>query len=72
MPQLSPDMPIWKRIELIAEALAKVLDRGPEMSVEANVSCAGDLAVYVIREPFDDGRVAHPIDAIARELEVLL
>ena len=71
MPQLSPDMPIWKRIELIAEALAKVLDRGLEMSVEATGSSAGDLAVYV-SSPFDDGRVAHPIDAIARELEVLL
>ena len=72
MSQLSPDMPIWKRIELIAEALASVLDRGPEMSVEATGPSATDLAVYVIRRPFDDGRVAHPIYAIARELEVLL
>lgn len=69
---LHPDMPIHQRTALIAAALAKVLDRGPEMSVEATGSAGTDLGVYVIAHPYSDGRVAHEIDDIARELEVLL
>lgn len=72
MTQLHPDMPIHLRVALIAEALAKVLDRGPEMSVESTGPSSSDLGVYVIRRPYDDSRVAHEIDDIARELEVLL
>lgn len=69
---LRPDMPIHERQALIAAALAKVLDRGPEMSVEATGSGCTDLGVWVIKNPYDDSRVAHEIDDIARELEVLL
>lgn len=72
MTRLTADMPIHQRHALIAAALAKVLDRGPEMSVESTGSAASDLGVYVIRRPYDDSRVAHEIDDIARELEVLL
>ncbi len=72
MAQLHPDMPIHQRTALIAEALAKVLDRGPEMSVESTGASATDLGVWVIKNPYDDSRVAHEIDDIARELEVLL
>ena len=72
MDQLRPDMPIHQRVALIAAALAKVLDRGPEMSVEATGSASTDLGVWVIKNPYDDSRVAHEIDDIARELEVLL
>lgn len=72
MAQLHPDMPIHQRCALIAAALAKVLDRGPEMSVEATGPSGSDLGVWVIKNPYDDSRVAHEIDDIARELEVLL
>lgn len=70
MTQLHPDMPIHQRVTLIAEALTRVLDRGPEMSVEATGECS--MGVWIIRRPHDDSRVAHEIDDIARELEVLL
>lgn len=72
MAQLHPDMPSYQRRALIAEALARVLNRGPEMSVEATGSACSDLGVYVIANPWSDERVAHEIDDIARELEVLL
>ena len=72
MMQLRPEMPIYERVALIAAALARVLDRGPEMSVEATGSASTDLGVYVIANPWSDARVAHEIDDIARELEVLL
>ena len=65
-------MPIHLRHAIIAEALAKVLDRGAEMSVESTGNGATDLGVYVIREPYNYSRVAHEIDDIAREMEVLL
>lgn len=70
MTQLHPDMPIHQRVALIAEALAKVLDRGQDMSVEP--TSESSMGVWVIRRPYDDSRVAHEIDDIARELEVLL
>lgn len=72
MAQLHPEMPIHQRIAMIAEALAKVLDRGPEMSVEATGSASTDLGLYVIKRPYSDERVAHELDDIARELEILL
>lgn len=71
MAQLTPDMPIFERVQIIRDALAKVLDRGPEMSVEGN-GPSTDLAVLVIDKPFSDGRVAHDLHEIAIELEVLL
>lgn len=72
MAQLRPDMEIHQRVALIAAALAQVLDRGPEMSVESTGPACTDLGVWVIKNPCDDSRVAHEIDDIARELEVLL
>ncbi|GHC22459.1 hypothetical protein GCM10007291_22400 [Gemmobacter nanjingensis] len=72
MAQLRPDMPIHQRTALIAAALARVLDRGPEMSVEATGMASTDLGVFVIKNQWSDERVAHEIDDIARELEVLL
>lgn len=72
MTQLRTDMPIHERVALIAAALVRVLDRGPTMSVEATGPAATDLGVYVIANPWSDARVAHEIDDIARELEVLL
>lgn len=72
MAQLRPDMPIFQRRALIAEALAKVLDRGPEMSVEATGPSGTDLGVWVSSGCYTDVRVAFEIDDIARELEVLL
>lgn len=71
-PQLCPDMPIHQRTALIAAAPAKVLDRGPEMSVEATGMASTDLGLYVLARPFSDARRVHEIDDIARELEVLL
>lgn len=70
MTKLHPGMPIHQRTSLIADALARVLDRGPEMSVEPTDQCS--FGVWVIRRPYDDSRVAHEIDTIARELEMLL
>lgn len=72
MAQLHPDMPIPTRVALIAEALEKVLDRGPEMAVEGTGPTGCDLGVFVIKNPWSDERVAHMIDDLARELEVLL
>ncbi|MFE3838860.1 hypothetical protein [Pseudogemmobacter sonorensis] len=55
------------------EREAKVLDRGPEMSVESSTGpAASDLGVWVIARPYDDSRRVFEIDDIARELEVLL
>lgn len=70
--QLHPEMDSHRRVALIAAALAKVLDRGPEMSVEATGPGGTDLGVYVINNPYDDSRIVHEIDDIARELEVLV
>lgn len=72
MVQLRPDMPIIQRRALIAEALAKVLNRGPEMSVEGTGASCSDLAVWVHSGCYTDVRVAFEIDDIARDLEVLL
>ncbi|MBZ4023153.1 hypothetical protein CKO11_11855 [Rhodobacter sp. TJ_12] len=72
MTQLRPDTPAHERTSLIAAALAKVLDRGPEMSVEATGPAASDLGLYVIAAPYDDARKVHDIDQIAREMELLL
>lgn len=68
---LTSEMSIAARIALLEEALAVVLDRGPQMNVEA-CEPPGELAVWVIDRPFDDSRVAFPLYQIARELEVLL
>lgn len=69
---LTPEMSIYERTSVIEDALAKVLDRGPEMSVEASGSSSRDLAVYVIEKPYSDTRVGHELSDLARELELLL
>lgn len=59
------------RRRIIEEALEKVLDRGPEMSVEPFLS--GDpMHVWVIANPWTDSRTGHSLYDIACELEVLL
>lgn len=62
---------ITQRIQMLEDALEKVLDRGPEMSVE--IYGPGEpMHVYVISSPWSDSRTAFDINQIARELEVLL
>lgn len=62
----------FQRVQMIEEELEKVLNRGPEMSVES----AGDgeaMHVFVIANPWgDDTRTAYSLYEIARELEALL
>lgn len=70
--KLTPDMPIHQRVQIIRDALAKVLNRGPEMSVESSGPSWNDLAVWVVENPWSDNRVGHDLDEIARELEALL
>ena len=61
-----------ERRGIIAEALEKVLDRGPEMSVEAYAPGEA-MHVYVIANPWGDGmRTAYSLHTIAREMEALL
>ena len=69
---LNANMSIHQRIAVIAEALARVLDRGPWFSVEATGPACTDLGLYVLSQPFSDARVCLDIDVIARELEALL
>lgn len=72
MMALFPDMPIPARVKVIEEALAKVLDRGPEMSVEPGGE-PGTLFVWVIKSPsWNEERTGFSLYDIARELEVLL
>lgn len=71
MTQLHADMPIHRRIEIIESALEKVLDRGPEMSVEPGGE-PGTLFVWVIEKPHSYTRTGYSLRDIARELEVLL
>lgn len=65
------DQSIPERVATLEAALEKVLDRGPEMSVEAGGE-AGTMFVWVIEKPHRETRVAHSLYDIARELEVLL
>ncbi len=60
-----------ERRGIIAEALEKVLDRGPEMSVVC-LDDRMDMVVAVISEPVSDSRHFHSLYDIACELEVLL
>ncbi len=61
----------FQRIQMLEEALEKVLDRGPEMSVEPYAPGEA-MHVYVINGPYGDVRIAHSIYVIARELEAML
>lgn len=62
----------FQRVQMLEEALEKVLDRGPEMSVEAYAPGEA-MHVYVIANPWGDGmRTAYSLHTIAREMEALL
>ena len=61
-----------QRVQMLEEALEKVLDRGPEMAVEPYAP-GEDMHVYVLANDFGYGdRISHSLYTIARELEVLL
>lgn len=62
---------IFQRVQMIEQALEKVLDRGPEMSVEA-IGSGESMHVFVISEPWSDERLGHSLHDIARELEMIL
>lgn len=62
---------ISQRVQMLEEALEKVLDRGPEMSVEPFRN-GEPMHVFVISSPWSDNRTAHCLHQIARELEALL
>lgn len=66
------DQSIPERVTTLEVALEKVLDRGPEMSVEPGGGDPGTMFVWVIEKPHRETRVAHSLYDIARELEVLL
>ena len=62
----------FQRVQMLEEALEKVLDRGPEMSVEP-YGPGEPMHLYVIANTWgDDTRRAHSLHDIARELEALL
>lgn len=62
---------IPERIRIIEEALEKVLDRGPEMSVEPGGD-PGTMFVWVIENPYSHTRIGISLYDLAKELEVLL
>lgn len=68
---LNTDMSIPDRIAMLEDALAQVLNLGPQMSVEP-CEPAGERAVYVIDQPYDLSRTKFSLYKIARELEMLL
>lgn len=61
----------FQRIQMIEEALEKVLDRGLEMSVESFMP-GESMHVWIISRPWSDERSGHSLHQIARELEALL
>lgn len=61
----------FQRVQLIEEALEKVLDRGPEMSVEP-FGNGEPMHVFVLHRPYDDSRTAYSLHQLAKELEALL
>lgn len=63
---------ISQRIDMIEEALAKVLDRSGCMSIEIG-DCPGTRALYVCEGQWDGaGRERHDLYQMAREIERLL
>lgn len=62
---------IPQRIQMLEEALEKVLDRGPEMSVEL-YGPGEAMHVFVGSPSGPDIRTAHCLHQIAREMEALL
>ena len=62
----------FQRVQMIEEALEKVLNRGPEMSVETYAP-GEPLHLYVNSNGWDAlSRTSHSLYDMARELEVLL
>ncbi len=61
----------FQRVQMLEDALEKVLDRGPEMSVEGFAN-GEPMHVFVIARPWSEERTAYCLNQIARELEVLL
>ena len=59
------------RRRILEEALEKVLERGPEMSVECYAP-GEPMHVLVINGPYGDMRIAHSLYDIACELEAML
>lgn len=59
------------RRRILEGALEKVLDRGPEMSVECYAP-GEPMHVFVINGPYGDMRIAHSLYDIACELEAML
>ncbi len=72
MTGLRPDMAIWQRIEVIAAALAKVLDREIGMEVGPDGPGCTDLSVWVITDFHSETVIGHSLNKLARELELLL
>lgn len=66
------DASIAQRVQMIEEALEKVLDRGSEMSVEPGPVPGEAMHVWVLETPYDDSRTGYSLHVIARELEALL
>lgn len=64
--------PIRRRIELLEDALAKVLDRGGPMSVEADGPCFSDRSVVVRCHCDGCATQRYDLSRIARDLELLL
>lgn len=60
-----------QRVQMIEEALEKVLDRGPEMSVESFRS-GEPMHVWVLTRPGRDQRTGYDLNQMAREIEALL
>ena len=58
------------RRRILEEALEKVLERGPEMSVECYAP-GEPMHVFVINGPYGDMRIAHSLYDIACELEAM-
>ncbi len=59
------------RRRILEEALEKVLERGPEMSVECYAP-GEPMHVFVINGPYGDMRITHSLYDIACELEAML
>lgn len=62
----------FQRVQMVEEALEKVLDRGDGMNVGPSPE-PGRLCVWVNAQPWNnDIRTGHDLHQIARELEALL
>lgn len=66
--KLTDQQSVEQRIDILQEALAKVLDRDGTMSVEWD----GSTQYVWVTAEYADTRSGHDLYQIARELEVLL